>query len=187
MVSCLVSSSQLWKNLLSLYVVEFHFGLCWGGSLLSKSPCERGNRRMESRQWEKLWPMISYRKVMARASWSSTVFLRKVMFFLYPFISWHANAAPKSQHSSESCSNQILGFAHQGGQYRHPGGRNVLPHGATLEHYLLGWHCDFSDSTSDNSRIIQQFNATTTAHVLWFVSRPRLQLVSHWNPAPAQR
>lgn len=68
-----------------------------------QSPCERGHRRMESRQWEKLWPMISYKKMMARASWSSTVLLRKVMFFLHPFISWHANTAPKSQHSNESC------------------------------------------------------------------------------------
>lgn len=39
---------------------------------------------MESRQWEKLWSTVSYRKVMARASWRSTVLLRMVIFFLYP-------------------------------------------------------------------------------------------------------
>lgn len=113
-------------------------------------------------------------------------------FFLYHLISWHASTS--NQHSSESSvQTQILWLANNRGKHTREGSAGtqgagiVLLHGATLEHYLLGWNWEQSDSTSQNLRRCKQFNTTSTAHVLWFISIPRLHLVSHQNPAPKPR
>lgn len=145
---------------------------------------------MESRQWEKLWCMVSYRKVMARASWSSSEFLREVILFSsIHFISWHVNTVSKPQHSSESpIQTQVMWHANNHGRHTRESNTgaqeagNVLLRGAAPEHCLLEWKCEFSDSTLYNSRRCKQFNTTTAADMLWFVLIPSLQLVSHWNP-----